>query len=196
MPLLLLLKCPYMVTIKFKPLDTEEHTQILPRRSTTGASGMDTFANVDHVVIPAGGRALIPLGFSVEIPLGYEMQIRPRSGLSIKHGVVAILGTIDSDYRGEVGAILFNMGTSDFHVKRGDRVAQAVIQKIEVVDADIVDDLGETERGSGGFGHTGVGAIPSIIVDGEATESPLTRIPFYPDLITPERLVKLSEQEL
>ena len=131
----------------------------LPRYMSEHASGMDVCAAVDEpVTIGPGEVKLIPTGLTVAIPPGYEIQVRPRSGLALKHGltVVNAPGTIDSDYRGEVGIILGNVGSEPFTVERGMRVAQLVVGS--VVRADLVekDTLEDTERSSGGFGHTGV----------------------------------------
>ena len=109
------------------------------------------------VIINPGGRALIPTGLHIALPVGYEAQIRPRSGLALKNGITVLNtpGTIDSDYRGDVGVILINHGLEPFHVMQGDRIAQMVINKIEQVDFVQVDELNETNRGTGGFGSTG-----------------------------------------
>ena len=109
------------------------------------------------VIINPGGRALIPTGLHIALPIGYEAQIRPRSGLALKNGITVLNtpGTIDSDYRGDVGVILINHGLEPFHVMQGDRIAQMVINKIEQVDFVQVDELNETNRGTGGFGSTG-----------------------------------------
>jgi dUTP pyrophosphatase len=131
-----------------------------PRRMTAGASGCDIAAAVDApVVIQPGRHALVPTGFVFEIPLGYEVQIRPRSGLALKYGILVLNtpGTIDSDYRGEVKVILANLGQEPFVVNRGDRIAQAVPMAVPVgVDFVECDDLSDTARGAGGFGHSGV----------------------------------------
>lgn len=130
----------------------------LPHYATEGSSGMDVRATVEkQVIIPSGKLALISTNLSVEIPLGYEIQVRPRSGLAAKHGIGVLNspGTIDSDYRGEVKIILFNFGSDDFAVNNGDRIAQLVIA--EVIQANIVESeiLNSSDRGKGGFGHTG-----------------------------------------
>jgi len=132
----------------------------LPRKMTQGSSGCDICAAVDSdVIIDAGGRAMIPTGFCFETPMGYEIQVRPRSGLAFKSGVTVLNtpGTIDADYRGEVKIILANFGDKPFIVKRGDRIAQLVPMKVpETVNFTEQDSINETERGTGGFGHTGV----------------------------------------
>jgi dUTP diphosphatase len=130
----------------------------LPHYATSGSSGMDVRAAIDEsLLIPVGKVVLVPTNLSVEIPIGYEIQVRPRSGLAAKHGIGILNspGTIDSDYRGEVKIILFNFGNEDFVINRGDRIAQMVIA--EVIMANIVEsnDLNSSERGTGGFGHTG-----------------------------------------
>ena len=132
----------------------------LPAYMSEGASGMDLPACVDEPVeIPPGERRLIPTGLSISLPLGYEAQIRPRSGLALKHGVTLLNtpGTIDSDYRGEIRVILANLGDSTFTVRRGDRIAQMVIARVERAELQVVEDIDETERDAGGFGHTGIG---------------------------------------
>jgi dUTP pyrophosphatase len=111
-----------------------------------------------EVLIPPGGTALIPTGFCLEIPAGYEGQVRPRSGLALEKRVTVLNspGTIDSDYRGEVGVILINHGLEPFKVSRGDRIAQLVFCRVSRPALEETDDLGRTARGKGGFGHTGV----------------------------------------
>ena len=129
----------------------------LPEYKTEGAAGADCYARLKKpVIVKAGKPETIPLGFVVEIPEGYEMQIRPRSGLARKNGVKTVLGTIDSDYRGEVGAIMFNDTEEDFEIKNGDRIAQAVICPVIKAEWHLTDKLSETERGENGFGSTGV----------------------------------------
>ncbi len=130
----------------------------VPSYATEGSSGMDVRAAIENpIVIPIGKVALVPTNLSVEIPLGYEIQVRPRSGLAAKNGIGVLNspGTIDSDYRGEVKIILFNFGSEDFVINRGDRIAQLIIA--EVIQAKIVEsaNLNNSVRGEGGFGHTG-----------------------------------------
>ncbi|MDP8292714.1 MAG: dUTP diphosphatase [Candidatus Orphnella occulta] len=139
----------------------KENCQDLPTPCymSEGASGMDVYADVDNEVILAPGDIkLISAGFYMSIPVGYEVQVRPRSGLAIKHGIsiVNAPGTIDSDYRGLVGIILINHGKDPFVVKRADRIAQIILQKVIQADIAVVDELDETVRAQGGFGHTGV----------------------------------------
>lgn len=132
---------------------------ILPFYETEGSAGMDLKAYIEEpVVLKPGQRMLVPTGLYIELPAGYEAQIRARSGLAIKKGIGLVngIGTIDSDYRGEIKVILINWGDEDFVIENGDRIAQMVIAKYERVEWEISDDLSETERGSGGFGHTGV----------------------------------------
>ena len=129
----------------------------LPDYKTEGSAGADCYARLKkEIVIEAGKSETIPLGFAVEIPEGYEMQIRGRSGLARKNNIDCFPGTIDSDYRGEVCAILINKGAVDFTVKPSDRIAQAVIAPVIKAEWYLTDKLSETERGEGGFGHTGV----------------------------------------
>lgn len=130
----------------------------LPAYATEGSAGMDICAAVESdVVLEPGQTALIPSGFAIALPQGYEAQVRPRSGLAIKHqvGILNAPGTIDSDYRGEVKVILTNFGTKNFVVRRGDRIAQMVIARYERARWEERDELDQTGRGSGGFGHTG-----------------------------------------
>lgn len=133
--------------------------QSLPQYATSQSAGMDLRANIDvPVVLKSLERQLIPTGLHIALPEGYEAQIRPRSGLAIKFGITCLNtpGTIDSDYRGEVGVILVNLSNEDFVIEPGERIAQMVINKFEqakLVEVKILDD---TERGEGGFGHTGV----------------------------------------
>ena len=132
----------------------------LPEYATPGAAGMDVRAMLDSpVTIHPGGRALIPTGLRVELPAGYEMQLRPRSGLALRSGITLLNspGTIDSDYRGEIGVIMINLGSEDFTVNDGERICQMVIKEYTRVDWEPVSRIDETERGEGGFGHTGAG---------------------------------------
>lgn len=131
----------------------------LPGYMTEGAAGLDIYAAVtEDVILNPGEIKLVPTGLKLAVPNGYEVQIRPRSGLALKHGIsfVNTPGTIDSDYRGEINLIMINFGRSSFTIKRGDRVGQMVINKIEHADIIEVDELEETSRGEGGFGSTGV----------------------------------------
>jgi dUTP diphosphatase len=130
----------------------------LPAYQTSGAAGLDLSAAVaTPVVIPPGERRFVPTGLAVAIPLGFEGQVRPRSGLALKHGIgiVNSPGTIDSDYRGEIGIVLVNHGAEPFVVTKGSRIAQLVIAPVAHVDVEPVDTLDTTDRGAGGYGSTG-----------------------------------------
>lgn len=130
----------------------------LPSYATAGAAGMDLRAAVtEPLVLPPGGRAVVPTGLVVEIPPGFEGQVRARSGLALRAGVGLpnAPGTIDSDYRGELGVLLVNWGDAPFAVARGDRIAQLVVSPVARAELEVADDLGETVRDGGGFGHTG-----------------------------------------
>jgi dUTP pyrophosphatase len=130
----------------------------LPSYATPGSAGMDLMASVETAVtlLPLE-RQLIPTGLFIELPAGYEAQIRPRSGLAIKHGITCLNtpGTIDSDYRGEIKIILINLSNEPHIIRPGDRIAQMVIGKVDQIDWQIVNSITETERNHGGFGHTG-----------------------------------------
>ncbi len=129
-----------------------------PEYSTPLSAGMDVRANLDQpVVLKPLERALIPTGLFIELPQGFEAQIRPRSGLAIKKGITVLNtpGTIDADYRGEIGVILINLSNEDFVINDGDRICQMIIARHETIQWENVEILQETERGSGGFGHTG-----------------------------------------
>jgi dUTP pyrophosphatase len=131
----------------------------LPSRASSGSAGFDLRAAIDgEVVLRPGERIPVPTGLVLEIPPGWEGQVRPRSGLALRHGigVVNAPGTIDSDYRGEVAVILINLGESPFSLRRGDRVAQLVISRVESVEWEEAETLEESSRGSGGFGSTGM----------------------------------------
>ena len=132
---------------------------VLPQYETAGAAGMDIRAYLDDpVTINPGERALVPTGLFMEIPEGYEVQIRARSGLAIKKGITVLNspGTIDADYRGEICVILINLSDQPFLINDGERIAQMVIARHEQAEWEQVDVLDETERGAGGFGHSGV----------------------------------------
>jgi dUTP pyrophosphatase len=132
----------------------------LPKYQTPGSAGMDVCANIDEpITIEAGKRAVIPTGLHVQLPQGYELQLRPRSGLALKHGITLANtpGTIDSDYRGDIGVIIINLGESPFTIYDGDRICQMVITNYTQVEWEQVSSLEDSERGDGGFGHTGVG---------------------------------------
>jgi dUTP pyrophosphatase len=130
----------------------------LPKYMTEGASGMDVCAYMEKpVMLKSLGRDLIPTGIKMEIPYGYEVQIRPRSGLAIKHGITLLNtpGTIDSDYRGEIKIIVVNLSGEDYEIQSGERIAQMVLQKVYQMKFTEVENLEETSRSGGGFGHTG-----------------------------------------
>ncbi|WP_036622352.1 dUTP diphosphatase [Paenibacillus macerans] len=130
----------------------------LPRKMSELASGFDLYAAVTKdLVLQPGARALVPTGIAIAMPGGLEAQIRPRSGLALKHGITCLNtpGTIDADYRGEIKVLLINLGQEPFAIKRNERIAQMVFQTVPEVALTEVDELSETERGAGGFGHTG-----------------------------------------
>jgi len=143
-----------MLEIKVKRLDPDLP---IPRKATDGSSGFDIYSRVDQIINPGEFKG-IPAGIVLEIPKGYEVQVRPRSGLALKHGIGILNspGTIDSDYRGEVVVILFNLSKEPFGVKKGDRIAQIVPVKLPEVKLVEADNLTETSRGPGGFGSTGI----------------------------------------
>ncbi len=131
----------------------------LPQYMTTAAAGMDLYVKLENdVILASGNRVMVPTGIAIALPEGYEAQVRPRSGLAAKHGVTLLNtpGTIDADYRGEISVILINHGSEDFIIKDGERVAQMIIAPVSRCQLQLVESLDETERGSGGFGHTGV----------------------------------------
>lgn len=149
------MSAPLTVRLKLLPHATDLP---LPERATLGASGFDLRAAVaTPLVVPAGARALVPTGVVLAIPPGYEAQVRPRSGLALRSGLTLLNspGTIDADYRGEVGVIVINHGDAPVTIARGDRVAQLVFQEVPAADLEIVEELPGTVRGAMGFGHTG-----------------------------------------
>jgi len=130
----------------------------LPKYETEGAAGLDIRANIkEPIEIKSLGRILIPTGIKIAIPMGYEVQVRPRSGLALKHGITLLNtpGTIDSDYRGELKIIVANLSKDTYIVNPEERIGQLVLNKIEQIEWEVVDSLDETDRGIGGFGHTG-----------------------------------------
>ena len=148
-----------MENIELKIKKTDDYDLPLPAYETKGSSGMDIRAwTEEDIVLNPGEIKLVPTGISISLPRGYEAQIRPRSGLALKHGIgfVNSPGTIDSDYRGEIGIIMTNFGSEPFTVKKGDRIAQMVIARIYQARILEVDDLDSTTRGDGGFGHSGI----------------------------------------
>jgi dUTP pyrophosphatase len=144
---------PTKPTIKFKKIVPEA---VIPEYQTKGAAGMDLVSMIDIYLRP-GDRALIKTGIAVELPQGYEGQVRSRSGLSLKQGLVVLNspGTIDEDYRGEIGVIIHNVDFECHQIKKGDKIAQLVINKVEKFPIEVVTELTNTDRGSGGFGSTG-----------------------------------------
>ncbi|MEM7223434.1 MAG: dUTP diphosphatase [Pseudomonadota bacterium] len=137
----------------------------LPKYATVDSAGLDLLAAVEtDVVLAPGERKLIPSGLAIALPRGYEAQVRPRSGLALKHGITVLNapGTIDADYRGEVGVILINLGQDPFTVGRGDRIAQIVVAAYARVDWRDSDELEQSARGAGGFGSTGRAAAPQV----------------------------------
>lgn len=151
-----------MVTVRLMWDEGADRSLGLPSYETDGAAGADLRANFPEVsrygvVIDLGGRALVPTGLRLAIPAGYEVQLRPRSGLALKHGITLpnTPGTIDSDYRGPLGVIVMNAGSEPFHVTHGMRVAQMVVAPVVQAAFEIVEDLDQTMRGAGGFGSTG-----------------------------------------
>lgn len=131
-----------------------------PARASAGSSGYDLRAAVaEPLTLPPGGRALVPTGFALEIPLGWEAQVRPRSGLAVRHGVTVLNapGTVDSDYRGEVRVALVNLGEAPLTLERGDRIAQLVFARVGAAELVEVTSLEDSARGDGGFGSTGLG---------------------------------------
>ena len=144
-----------MIEVKF----INKGRQPLPAYATKQSAGMDLRANIDEpVVLRPMERRLIPTGLFIALPEGYEAQVRPRSGLALKRGITVLNspGTIDADYRGEVGVLLINLSQEDFTIEAGERIAQMVIARHEQADFVLVSELDETERGAGGYGHTGV----------------------------------------
>lgn len=133
--------------------------QPLPTYATSQSAGMDLRANIDQpITLKPMERMLVPTGLHIALPEGYEAQVRPRSGLALKHGITVLNspGTVDADYRGEIKVLLINFSTEDFVVNAGERIAQMVITRHEQAQFELVEELDETERGSGGYGHTGV----------------------------------------
>lgn len=153
------------VTLEMQFLKDADPSLGLPTYESSGAAGADLRANLpakmrdSGLTLDPGARVLVPTGLSVAIPSGFEVQIRPRSGLALKHGISLpnSPGTIDSDYRGPLGIILINHGAGPFHIAHGDRIAQMIVAPVIQAEINLVDTLSETERGAGGFGSTGRG---------------------------------------
>lgn len=130
----------------------------LPKYETLGSAGMDVRANISEpITLGSLERTLIPTGIKMAIPEGYEVQVRPRSGLALKHGIsmANAIGTIDSDYRGEIGVIVINLSKDEYTIQPQERIGQLVLNKVAQMEFEVVDTLDETDRGAGGFGHTG-----------------------------------------
>lgn len=143
---------------KVKVKIVKEKNVVLPKYETIGSAGVDVRANItEPITLKSLERILIPTGIKMAIPVGYEVQVRPRSGLAIKHGITMLNspGTIDSDYRGEIKVIVVNLSKDDYIIEPNERIAQLVLNKVEQMDFIEVEVLDETERGEGGFGHTG-----------------------------------------
>lgn len=149
-----------MVEIRFQRVGDRGAPLPLPRYQTAQAAGLDLHADIEapHTLNP-GERLLVPTGLAVEIPPGYEGQVRPRSGLALRHGVTVLNapGTIDADYRGEIRVLIVHLGHEPFVLQRGDRIAQLVVAPVARAEVREVDRLAHSERGAGGFGHTGGG---------------------------------------
>lgn len=145
------------VTLHIKRLKTES-TNPLPAYMTPHAAGMDLYADIKgELRLAPGERALVGTGIAIALPEGYEAQVRPRSGLALRHGITMLNspGTIDADYRGEIGVIVVNHGSEPFTIRSGERIAQLVVAPVVRAQLIQVDELSETDRGAGGFGHTG-----------------------------------------
>lgn len=143
--------------MKINIINKSQHA--LPKYETEASAGMDLRANItEPIVLKPLDRILVKTGLFIELPIGYEAQVRPRSGLAIKKGITVLNspGTIDADYRGEIGVILINLSNEDFVIENGERIAQLVIAKYEQVELIEVNELTETSRGAGGFGSTGI----------------------------------------
>ncbi len=144
------------MSIPVKIINQSKHA--LPSYATTGAAGMDLKADIPHTIsLQPMERQLIPTGIFIELPPGYEAQVRPRSGLALRHGITCLNspGTVDADYRGELKVILINLSNTEQQIHPGDRIAQMVVSRVEKVDWHPVTELNETVRSDGGFGHTG-----------------------------------------
>jgi len=150
------------LSVKITRIDSGSRDLPLPSYATAGSAGMDLHAAVaSDVTIQPSESLLVPTGYSIELPEGIEAEVRPRSGLAIKHqiGILNSPGTIDSDYRGEIKVILTNFGKEPFTIRRGDRIAQLVVHRYVRIAWEEVDRLAETGRGEGGFGHSGVSSF-------------------------------------
>ncbi|MEQ9115709.1 MAG: dUTP diphosphatase [Rickettsiales bacterium] len=146
------------ISIKLK-ISSQSRDLPMPKYETLGSAGMDLMASIDEsIILSPGERKLIPTGLSIALPVGYEAQVRPRSGLAIKHGMTVLNtpGTIDSDYRGEIMVILANLSDVEFKIERGMRIAQIVFAPVTRGEFSVVDNLDSTTRGEKGFGSTGI----------------------------------------
>jgi dUTP pyrophosphatase len=148
------------LTLRIRRLNPEKDRDLpIPEYMSPGASGLDLPAAIEGEIILAPSEIrLIPTGLALAIPPGYEGQVRPRSGLALKHGITLVNtpGTIDSDYRGELGLAIINLGQKPFTIRRGDRLAQLILHKVYQADIQLVQDLDATDRADGGFGHSGI----------------------------------------
>ena len=146
------------ITVKISRVGSQNSDLALPQYMTDHASGLDLYAAVsEDTILNPGERRLIPTGIALAIPPGYEAQIRQRSGLAVNHGMTVITpGTIDADYRGEISVVLMNISDKDFTVQDGERICQMVIAKHEHAEWESVEILNDSDRGTGGFGHTGI----------------------------------------
>jgi dUTP pyrophosphatase len=148
------------LTLRIRRLDPEKDRDLpIPEYMSPGASGLDLPAAIEGEIILAPSEIrLIPTGLALAIPPGYEGQVRPRSGLALKHGITLVNtpGTIDSDYRGELGLAIINLGQKPYSIRRGDRLAQLVLHKVYQADIQVVENLDATDRADGGFGHSGI----------------------------------------
>ena len=148
------------LTLRIRRLNPEKDRDLpIPEYMSPGASGLDLPAAIEGEIILAPGEIrLVPTGLALAIPPGYEGQVRPRSGLALKHGITLVNtpGTIDSDYRGELGLAIINLGQKSYTIRRGDRLAQLVLHKVYRADIRLVEDLEATDRADGGFGHSGI----------------------------------------
>lgn len=145
-----------MEKVKVQVLTSEGVT--LPKYETSGSAGMDIRANISEpIILGSLERVLVPTGIKMAIPEGYEVQVRPRSGLALKHGIsiANTPGTIDSDYRGDIGIILINLSKEEYTIQPQERIGQLVLNKVAQIEFEVVETLDKTERGDGGFGHTG-----------------------------------------
>ena len=149
-------------TVRFKWLEDADQSIAIPSYQTAGAAGADVRANFgdgdSSYRLEPGERVLVPTGLAIAVEDGYEVQVRPRSGLALKNGITVVNapGTVDCDYRGPLGVILLNTGTEPFVIFHGDRIAQLVVAPVRIASFEIVEEFDETERGSGGYGSTGV----------------------------------------